>query len=286
MLALGTVGYLANQVGGHPQRSPTIEFHRIVQESLMQNSDRYGVINSFINDCDFIYFVGPKLVAKTIDPKCTFKDPKITNQVFLWGDSYAQMLSYGLIKSLPENWQLLQVASRGCQTSILGLEDSKYDYCKQSNYFAFEKIKELRPKVVVLSNNRDLNQENQDIFAAKLHEYGVERILFIGKPPLWKEDLPKLIHRKFYSYIPHKSGIGLNLGSIENDRKIANNIQISLKDRYINLTDYFCKGFECQIYIGDSLVNGITTLDTSHLTPIASEYVVREVIIPEIISSQ
>ena len=62
--------------------------------------------------------------------------------VFIWGDSHAQHLNYGLTQNLPLSWQVLQVAVSGCgPLRVDDTEDPARNYCSRSNSFALKAIK-------------------------------------------------------------------------------------------------------------------------------------------------
>jgi len=111
MTIVGYVGFNANARAGLEFRFPDFNFTKHVNAQLNESYEGYGSVNGFIDACDFIFGI-------TISEKCHSKNSDASNQIFLWGDSYAQMLTYGLIKNLPKNWQLFQISSRGCQPSI------------------------------------------------------------------------------------------------------------------------------------------------------------------------
>jgi len=258
--------------GGIGHRLSGFDFEKYPKKQLSESFESYGSAQNFIDECDFIY----AKINNTITSSCFSKDGKTINQILLWGDSYAQMLTYGLLKNLPSNWQLLQVSSRGCQANIFENNGSDKNYCTQSNYFAKKTIAEVKPKVVIISQNSDLSVENAQLFSSKLHELGVERVIFVGKPPEWIEPLPKLIFRRMSKPTPTYSSDGLLKAEVARGVMIsASSLHLGKNDVYLNLLDVLCRVEGCRVFLGDNVNQGVTALDDRHLTPVASEYVVR-----------
>ena len=278
---MGYFGYNAYVKGGLGFRLPGYEFEKYAQEKMNQSFGAYGSAQQFIDQCDFIY----AKKVNTITSKCHTKDRYVANQVLLWGDSYAQMLTYGLLKNLPTNWQLLQIASRGCQVSIFQATWSDIDYCRQSNYFAMKTIAQEKPKVVIVSQNSDLNQENAQLLSDKLHRMGVERVIFVGKPPEWSEPLPKLVFRRFPKQIPVQSLFGLDQNKVNSGALVsAKSLGLSKPDIYLNLLQVLCTSNGCLVYVGSDPEQGIAALDERHLTPVVSNFIAENYLLPSILS--
>lgn len=286
MFVLGVVGYYAFIKKGLDQRFPGYDFNRWVELQMLESDTYYGQTKNLVDGCDFIDHM-PKsngLISQSspeILPICYEANPKASYRVALWGDSFAQMLTYGLIKNLPSSWQLLQLSSRGCQASIFAMESSMKDYCQQSNFFALKTIAQLKPDVVVISQNSSLNQQNINLISQKLHGLGVKKVIYVDKPPRWKGDLPKLIFRKEIDAHALRNSSQLEPSVIE---QVARDdyLQMPNQDRYINTARYFCNADGCLIRVGLSLEKSITTIDKEHLTPAASDYFAKSALVDAI----
>jgi peptidoglycan/LPS O-acetylase OafA/YrhL len=112
-----------------------------------------------------------------IADECFKKDGAHTKTAFIWGDSHAQHLYPGLTRTLPADWQILQVASSGCKPSIEG-EDSNNDYCVKSNWFALKQIIASSPDVVIVAQNTDHDLAYMDLVGQRLRSSGVQKIVF------------------------------------------------------------------------------------------------------------
>jgi len=284
LLISGLLGYYTYAASGLGNRLPGFEFEKYAQLRWQEPFNLYGSAQEFIDECDSIYAKDGNHIAR----QCFTKNPAKANQVFLWGDSYAQMLTYGLIKNLPINWQLLQVASRGCQPSIFETQDSDSNYCKKSNYFALKTIQEIKPSVVVISQNSNLTKENAELFSKKLHQLGVHKVIFVGKPPEWSRPLPQLVFR----LLPRPTPAYTKVGLVEELQLQAGNysstsLGLNNADVYLNLIELFCTpAGGCNIFIGDRPDAGITALDDRHLTPAASDFLSAKALVPEILKSK
>lgn len=286
MVAVGIAGYHTFIKKGLDHRFPGYDFNRWVDLNMLESYSYYGETKNLVNGCDFIDRM-PKssgLISRSppeILPICYEANPKAGYRVALWGDSFAQMLTYGLIKNLPSSWQLLQLSSRGCQASIFAMESSMKDYCQQSNFFALKTIAQLKPDVVVISQNSSLNQQNINLISQKLHDLGVKKVIYVDKPPMWKGDLPKLIFRKEIDAHALRNRSQLEPG-VMNQVMRDGHLQVPNQDRYINTAKYFCNMDGCLVRVGLSLEKSITAVDKEHLTPAASDYFSKVVLIDAI----
>ena len=204
--------------------------------------------------------------------------------MLLWGDSTAQILTYGLIKNLPSDWQLSQIASRGCWPSPFQKVDNLQDYCDHSNYFVMQTIAKNKPDVVVISRRLQWNQEAFQAFYDQLQQLGVKKIIFVGNAPQWEIDLPSFVFRKMRRPITPRSLVGFDEVFIKKNQQNAAAWNYPNAE-FINITDVFCNKAGCLVYIGDDVEKGITSLDKFHLTPIASDYLAKELLVNKIISS-
>jgi len=147
-----------------------------------------------------------------------------------------------------------------------------------------EQIQILRPKIVVIAQNSTLSQKNAVLFEQVLHQLGVKKIIFVGKPPEWNDDLPKLLFRKFPNPLPIRSVLGLNPESIRESAQLASLIKLMPEDRYIDIASVLCNSEGCLTYIGADPAKGVTSLDNRHLTPTASDLIARSILMPAILN--
>ena len=166
MILIGGVGYQTEQLGGIGFRFEGSK-HSLgpdFQAQMMKNVNAYY---KYSEACDFYQAEKKTTIPKDhLDKKCLSANAELPSKnihtVFLWGDSHAQMLTYGLEKNLSNDWRLMQVASSGCLPNPSQLEDSQEKYCERSNFIALKMIQEVRPEVVVLAQSIKWNKEKID----------------------------------------------------------------------------------------------------------------------------
>lgn len=246
---------------------------------------RMGMYEIFREDCSFFNDKELRSGSPTIIPRkeisrsCYERNSSYSKAVFVWGDSYAQHLNYGLTKQLPPEWQILQVASSDCMPSVDNLEPSSTDYCPQSNWFSLKAISEAKPDVVIVAQVIGHNMKTFNHIAEKLRELGVKRIIFSGVAPHWRTDLPKLILSKMWFNTPRRSLQSISPRLFIDNAKLQEQFKQSDSMVFANLIDCFCNEEGCLTYIGDDKETGITTWDKGHLTPIASEYLAKNLLV-------
>lgn len=232
-----------------------------------------GLMTKFRAQCDFYdldsYRAGfPTDVPRpAIAPEC-YQRNGAKHSVLVWGDSHAQNLVYGLIRTLPKDWQVLQVTSSSC-TARLNARFSRDRYCENSNAFAYQTILKVRPDVVIIGQARGHDGKAMERMAKALRGVGVGRVLFTGPTPHWRADLPKLMAFKLWENTPRRTFVGV-------DRDLLSFRAPGVD--YISLTDYFCNAEGCLVYFGNDRRRGITSWDRAHITPLASYHLARDVL--------
>jgi len=243
---------------------------------------RTGIPQKYRNECNFFdipkYRAGTpsQIPVDTIAPYCYTREIG-KKAVFIWGDSHAQQLYYGLKQVLPTDWQILQVASSGCVATTHATEN-RQDYCEYANWFAFQKIAQTRPDIVIVGQNLGHNPRDMQEVSARLLAAGVGKVVFTGPNPHWSTDLPKVVAHKLMPDTPRRTFIGADRSVMHLDETLKSQVEQSAAVRYVSIVDYFCNGSGCLVYIGDDLKNGITSWDYGHLSPIASYHFAKDVL--------
>jgi peptidoglycan/LPS O-acetylase OafA/YrhL len=214
-----------------------------------------------------------------LDPACYARDLHYPKAVLLWGDSHAQQLAPGLTEQLPKEWQFLQIASSACLPDTDRDTPSVTSQCAQSNYFATKTIREAKPDVVVVAQSAIFSPEWAAATAAKLKRFGAGKIVFVGPVPRWSADLPKLVARG--SWPPaRRTFIGVDRGALVSNAKLQRDLETGTALRFANAIDALCNDDGCLVYFGDDVARGIASWDDGHLTPIASDYLARTLLVP------
>lgn len=246
--------------------------------------------DSYVNDnlkneyrlqCD--YFDTEAYIAKKheIDTICT--NGSRGEGIFLWGDSHAQALSYGIRKTFP-NVQFNQIASSGCRPYIGEDTKSSGEFkkaCDRSNRKAMDTAIKLNPKVIILVQRDEHDQNDFVGILKKLRDNNVDsQILIIGPVPQWNPSLPKAIVSRHFSpdekvfvdpYF-HKSLWGIDMRM----RHAYKDVDLE----YISILSKLCKGEACLAKVDD--YNTPIVWDYGHLSFKGSEYVVKNIIAPRI----
>jgi hypothetical protein len=293
MTVVACTGYSAYKMDGFKFRmNDRSEFLRNFENKYPSwiYSERMNIISNWRFECAFFdiqkykknELVGDVANSKPIDHlnnACFERDKKYEKAVLVWGDSHAQHLAPGLKHNLPSNWQMLQVASSACAPDIYSENPSQTNQCAQSNYFAIKTIKDAKPDVVVVAQSSGHTTQKFHEIANKLNNLGVGKVIFVGPTPQWTADLPKIITRKLWIMTPKLTFVGINKEILNLNSKLQSEFQVDMKKSYANVIDLFCNKLGCMTYIGDDRMLGITSFDYGHLTPIASDYLAKYLLV-------
>lgn len=302
MLVIGGAGYFCFKKNGfeevegyrrlwQPEKSRYISyFENSLPEWKYFTS--LEIPKKFRDECNFYdiqkYRLGKatRIPMPKIDNSCFTRNPAYRNSVFIWGDSHAQQLYFGLKNYLPNNWQILQVASSGCAPHTTIMQSSTTDYCDRSNWFALKSINETKPDVVIIAQNvgetiRDFEEDTKI-----LKGLGVKKIIFMGPSPHWTTNLPKIIVRKLWENTPRRTYIGIDHQVLKDNLELQKDFKNSETMIYVNIIDLFCDQEGCLTYIGEDNKTGITTWDYGHLSPIASNYLAKNLLVNLIINGR
>jgi SGNH domain (fused to AT3 domains) len=222
--------------------------------------------------------------VEELDRSCYERDSHFEKSVLIWGDSHAQSLSPGIVKNIPENWQVLQVASSACNPNPNVRTPSAINQCDQSNYFAMKTIELSKPDVVVVAQAKWHSLEIMAEISAQLRNLGIKKILFLGPVPQWKSDLPKIIARLLWLTKPQRTTVRLNQDTIEINKKLLKEFPPSEFSQYVDVIGLFCNSDGCLTRTGSDIQETITTWDYGHLTPSASNFLAKKLLLEKILT--
>lgn len=218
-----------------------------------------------------------------IDDSCFKTDSRFDKRVLIWGDSHAQSLSPGIMRFIPSEWQVLQIASSGCAPNPNIDSPSSVSQCDQSNYFALKTIKSVIPDVVVIAQADGHSSEAAAEISAKLKTFGVKKILFLGPTPQWESDLPKIFARQLWITKPKRTFIGVKQDLFTKNELLLRSFPADDTSQFVDVIGLFCDSNGCLTYIDDDIKETMTTWDYGHLTPSASKYLAQHLLVKRIV---
>ncbi len=250
-----------------------------------------NIAAEFRLQCDFYDFDSHRAGLISVIPKasiaqeCYVRDPKFGKAVFIWGDSHAQQLHPGLRRALPEDWQILQVASSGC-APVIASAGSAINYCEQSNWFALEHVATSKPDVVIVAQNGVHPPETMTALSERLKQLGAGKVIFVGSVPHWRHNLHALVAAKLWPDTPRFSRSDLDDKFVLYDRYLKERVGPGSGFVYVSAIDLFCRDSGCQIYVGDDRKTGLTAADDAHMTLAASEYFAKRLLAPAVLTDE
>lgn len=278
----GMVGYGLFKSDGFPQRAAQHDPRRAFLKHYRDLHEQ-GLTSAYRAECDF-YDWHTKAAKASLPRSCTQAGEQGT--YFLWGDSHAQALSWGLRLMLPVGVQLGQVATSACKPTLqtppnVGLAGS----CAVSNQFALAEIRRLRPSVVVLAQSDRHDQTDWGVLSSALHQLGVQRVVLVGPVPQWKPSLPLVVTRYHWDTPNQRISTGLDPAILATDRRLRERYEPPVKSSklvFASLIASLCDDGGCLAYVPDAPQPTLMAVDYGHLSPEASAYVVRSALQPVI----
>ena len=295
MLAVGLAGYTVHRRDGLPSRmKDRQEFAAYFENPVPQWTffKRLGIPEKSHFECEFYnieQYLAGNVTAQpraAIAPSCYQRDPSKPHAVMLWGDSHASHLSYGIRQNLPADWQVLQVASSSCPPQLNALGPSTTDQCVQSNWFAQKTILETKPDVVVVAQLNGHTAERINQIGSALRAAGVKKVIFAGPVPRWTADLPQLIQTRFWVNTPRRTYRGIDQGVKQANEQLQAEFKPMDGVVLIDMFKFFCDASGCLTNLTDDRKTGLVSYDYGHLTPVASDYLVKNLLADVITGKQ
>jgi peptidoglycan/LPS O-acetylase OafA/YrhL len=240
-------------------------------------SGRLGQV--YRQECSF-YDVDENRSRTSIEPRCTM--PGTSATVFLWGDSHAQALSWGLRKLLPRDVGIAQVATSDCPPAMQHVQNSLGPSCDRSNAFAMRSIARLKPQVVVLAQKEGHENTDWNALARWAHLQGAQRVVLVGPAPEWLPSLPEVVVASHWGKDDRRVATGLLPATFETDRILAARYARSPQLDYVSLVGRLCDASGCLAQVPGSGRGTLMAVDDGHLSPQGSVYIAREILVPEL----
>jgi hypothetical protein len=203
-----------------------------------------------------------------------------SNSIFLWGDSFAAALSYGLINRYS---RVSQFTSSACPP-LLKVEFEARPNCKRINSSILDEIRSKRPTKIVMAANW-YSYENIGIEKSffetieKIQEVSPSsQIIVIGGSPIFEPSLPILLRDRLplIDDLRIRSSWYIDLLSV--DRKLAF-ISNSKEVKFISLLDILCISDVCRVTVKNKGKVAPIIFDSGHLTAEGSIFLASKITI-------
>lgn len=281
VLALSVLGL----VGLNTYQREGLSFRKINQTALNSDVKKYLSAPASALDC-VIVVAGNS--DRRANPSCLGRNGnQSASHLFIWGDSHAANLSYGLTKEKLDELNLnLSAATIGGCPPVLGHEPSRNPKCKEHNDKSFQAIASIKPGTVILTGYWTLyfNPRKSPALTGKeiintiekLKSIGVERILLVGSFPAFDFSIPRLgrkifkpdsVNRTYESFIPSTREADRVIEGLARDAGIG----------YVSPLDLLCNQDGCLISTSASVFIPIA-YDSSHFTYPGSDLFIQKLL--------
>lgn len=270
--------YISNGINTNWRPGASTEASKYIDKYSKENYLTEFVKNEYREECNF--FDAEQFVAKkaSIASSCTqWKDGK---SVFLWGDSHAQALSYGLRQNFKTDVILHQVASSACQPHLGGDTATQGEFkiaCDRSNDFAINEIHRLKPDLVIMAQQHNHDKNDYAGIVSHLRSIGIKNIVLIGPVPQWQPSLPRSIALRHLS-TKEKTFNDNSFDStlLNTDKNMKTEFGSGSDVAYISILDHLCKGSDCLAKVDNN--NTPLAWDYGHLSLPGSDFIVKEIL--------
>lgn len=217
------------------------------------------------------------------EDKCFTRNNGDQPTVFIWGDSYAAHIWFGLNTSpIFEGTNLLGATSSGC-FPVLGAPSKFNKNCDENNKRALKEIERLKPDTVIL-DGRWVYAEQEAFDLERALAATVDylltknlRVVVIGPSPEWLPSLSQLLLQESFArggIIPDR----MLDASQEKGRLLDKNLSQALNGKgakYISLYQMLCNADGCMTTVPRGDRSELMVYDFGHLTVPAAEYIVN-----------
>ncbi|MDE1310146.1 acyltransferase [Vibrio aestuarianus] len=194
--------------------------------------------------------------------------------IFIWGDSHAQALSYGVRNAFP-NVIINQVASSGCRPLVKEDIITSGEFkvaCDKSNERVKKEILKIKPEVILLAQRLDHDKNNYIEILDYLKDNNLtSKIILIGPVPQWQPSLPvAIVERHFDRNEKTINDRSFVKKVIEIDETLKKRYQHT-EIKYISLIDELCSEYGCLAKVDSN--NTPLVWDYGHLSLKGSKFI-------------
>lgn len=222
------------------------------------------------------------------DPSC-FENT--LPRLVLWGDSHAAALYSGLrVLQRERTFGLTQLTESGCPP-LFGVNSIFQADCPAINESVFRRIVEMQPEILLIHaswvhehyplEEEELRKRFLQLLSRFRAEFLHTKVIILGPIPRWDPALPKMlnsyVHQNHvlppvYAEDPNEE----EAKKVQQFDRLMRNISDAEGVSYISTWSIFCDGIRCRTRFGDQS-HMLMTVDEGHLTPFASEYLIRQI---------
>ena len=212
--------------------------------------------------------------AECVDAPATAGAPLVV----LWGDSHAAHLYPGLRRLQRDvSFRVAQFTGAACPP-LLSLDSVIQPFCRRINQAALDRIRRLRPQVVLLAARWDTYDYSHlaETVAAVRRRAGRARIVLLGQLPNWTDRIPRLLFNEVRRH--PLGGVPSRLPFLDGqedraDRQLRERAE-RLGVEFVSAYGILCNDDGCLVKMGTG-PGGLTTWDDHHLTSEGSAFVAR-----------
>lgn len=236
-----------------------------------------GLRAAYWDACDFLDWT-TESTKTALDPECT--KAGVRGTVLLWGDSYAQALSYGLKDALASQVRLAQVTASGCPPRLPDVDVNDRDICARANTRALAAVRELKPDLVVLAQMTGHGATNWIDMADRLRTLGAAKVVLVGPSPQWHPSLPFVVVKNHWGRDYRRVSDGLDPSVFQVDAALKVQYGHAPQLTYASIVEQLCDTGGCLAAVPGGSPQDLIAVDSGHLTPRGSTFVVEQVLGP------
>ncbi len=194
----------------------------------------------------------PAIGGTSIPDNCVFGDTSGSHTMVIYGDSHAEMWFDGLNNIAKEaHWRLVDLGKGYCPADSLsyrnppgwGTPNGEYSACDQWHRFAIRRISQLKPDLVVISQDvpavHDDPRQWQQGLEATLMQLDVPktRVVVLGNIPILPQNAPECLSRHVSDIQACSGPVITYLTPFNQAEKAAAD---SIGAHYLDVTPWFC----------------------------------------------
>ncbi|GBL04852.1 acyltransferase family protein [Glaciecola sp. KUL10] len=275
----GLVVYVSEGVDSSVREVTNSEQAKYMAKYHRSNYKKY-LDSAYSQQCN--YFDAEAFVAKSeeIASECIQTGK---GGIFIWGDSHAQSISYGVRQTFTKQ-PISQIASSACRPLVKEDDVSTGQFkiaCDRANKRVLKALLEVNPKIVLLAQQTDHDKNNFIDIVDYLRKNKLNsHVVLVGPVPQWKPSLPSAIaKRHFDSTTVRFDDPSFVSRILDIDEKLKEKYEGS-SINYISVTDGLCNKEGCLAKVDDE--NTPVVWDYGHLSLEGSIMVSQTILKPYI----